>query len=360
MESDALEAIAPTGRPDLSRDVDLIEEVARVHGYQEIPVAFPRVRSMGVGTAPELLAYRRLREAGAAVGLHEAINYAFVSEGDMNAARSPVERLRLANALSEDRSVMRTSLLVGLVRAAGRALRRQADSVALFELAMTYHPCGEPLPRERMRLGILLVGARPGWIGSPGDFDIYDAKSALSGMLRVALSCPVSLRSDESLGDRAPYLHPSRRAAVWVGGAEVGVLGEVHPEVVDALPIEGRPIYVEVDVEALLSATEELGPPKAQDLPKFPMVRRDIAMVVGEDVEAETIASTLLEVAGGLAESAAIFDLYRGEHVPDGYKSLAFRVVYRDPEATLTDKKVEKVHAKLGRAVKERFQATLR
>jgi phenylalanyl-tRNA synthetase beta chain len=175
-----------------------------------------------------------------------------------------------------------------------------------------------------------------------------------------AFSVGVELDSSAALEQEAPCLHPARRARVLVAGHAVGVLGELHPEVVDSLPIDGRPIYAELDLGKLLDAIGERGVPQANEPPKFPMVRRDLALVVEEAVEVGRLQSELLEAAGGLAESVALFDLYRGEHVPDGHKSVALRIVYRDPTGTLTDKKVDKAHAKLGRMACETFGATLR
>jgi phenylalanyl-tRNA synthetase beta chain len=134
----------------------------------------------------------------------------------------------------------------------------------------------------------------------------------------------------------------------------------MHPEVGDELGLIGRVIYAELDVAALHALSEELGPTQARGLPRFPAVVRDIAMLVRDQFSAAEIADALRDASKGLAESVKLFDLYRGDQIPDGHRSLAFRVMYRDPEATLTDKRVDKVHASLARLASDRFEATIR
>ena len=145
-----------------------------------------------------------------------------------------------------------------------------------------------------------------------------------------------------------------------LGTLPVGFVGEIHPDVGDELELIGRVVYGELDVAALYALSEELGPTQARGLPKFPAVTRDIAMLVKDEFSAGEIASALRDASKGLAESVQLFDLYRGDQIPDGHRSLAFRVTYRDPGATLTDKRVDKVHAALAKLARDRFEATIR
>ncbi|MEM7434896.1 MAG: phenylalanine--tRNA ligase subunit beta [Myxococcota bacterium] len=347
---------APSWRPDLGREVDLIEEVARVRGYDEIPTAVPRVRPSESGTPPLLRFVSALRTSAVDAGLYEAINYGFVSTDDLSRARASTEVVRLTNPISEERSVMRTSLMPGLTAAATRAQRHGAGDVRLFELARTFHPSGEPLPREATALAIVLAGQRPGWIGDDRAYDFYDGK----GVVEAVVDRAVGRRPTIAEGELPPFMHPKRSAIVAFGSESVGFVGEIHPDVGDALELQGRVVYAELDVVALESQARELGPPQAHELPKFPSVARDIAMVVREEFSAESIALALGEGAGGLAESVDLFDLYRGDQIPDGHRSLAFRITYRDPDSTLTDKRVDKVHDKVSKIVRDRFDATLR
>ncbi len=353
---DEITAEVPSWRPDLRREVDLIEEVARVRGYDEIPTAVPRVHPSETGTAGLLRFVDALREAGVTAGLYEAVNYGFVSPEDLQKARVSTNAVALANPLSEERAVMRTSLLPGLTTAAARAQRHGASEVRLFELARTYEPSDDELPQEHTVFAIALAGDRAGWIGGAAPFDLYDGKGVIQAIIDGLLGRVPELIA----GDVPAFLHPKRSAVVSLERRPVGFVGEIHPDVGDDLDLVGRVVYAELDVPALHAIAEELGPSQAQGLPKFPAVTRDIAMLVGDRFTAAEIADALRDASHGLAESVELFDLYRGDQIPEGHRSLAFRVTYRDPEATLTDKRVDKVHASLAKLAGDRFAATIR
>lgn len=353
---DDITALAPSWRPDLQREVDLIEEVARVHGYDAIPTAVPRVHPSQSGTSSLLKTVDALRDAAVTAGLYEAINYAFVSVDDLRKARVSTDVVRLANPLSEERAVMRTSLLPGLTGAATRAQRHGASEVRLFELARTFEPCDDTLPEETTTLAIALAGHRPGWIGGETPFDLYDGKGVLEAILDRVTGRTPSLDS----GEVPAFMHPKRSARVVFGGEAIGFVGEIHPHVADDLELVGRVVYGELDVASLQALSESLGPTQARGLPRFPAVTRDIAMLVAERFTAGEIAEALRDASQGLAESVSLFDLYRGDQIPVGHRSLAFRVTYRDPESTLTDKRVDKVHQSLARIARNRFEATIR
>lgn len=360
---DGWKVTVPTWRPDLGREADLIEELGRVAGYDRIPTKIPHVRPSAEGTPRAVRFAREVREHAAAAGLHEAVTYSFLARRELEAARAPADAVVLSNPLSEEREVMRTSLLPGLARAVVRSQRRQVDRVALFEVGRVFRPSEGPeevLPRERQKLGIILSGPRRQWIADEGGVDFYDGKGVVEAVVRPAVGALPELRHEPRLDEEAPYLHPARRAAIWVADVRVGVLGELHPEVADALELEQRGVYAELDLEGLLAAAARTGVPQARALPRFPAVLRDIAMVVPEGVTAGEIAATLTEASSGLAEDVRIFDYYRGAQVPEGHRSLAFRIRYRDPGETLTDKRVEKVHQKLAQVAQSRFGATIR
>jgi phenylalanyl-tRNA synthetase beta chain len=291
-----------------------------------------------------------------AAGLYEAINYGFVSTEDLRKARASTEAVQLANPLSEERAVMRTSLLPGLTGAASRAQRHGASEARLFEIARTFEPSDDLLPREQTTLAIALAGQRGGWIGGAEPFDLYDGK----GVIEAILDGVFGRVPDLSSGALPAFMHPKRSAVVTLESRPIGFVGEVHPDVGDDLELIGRVVYAELDVYALYALAEELGPTQARGLPKFPAVTRDIAMLVREEFSAGEIAEALANTSEGLAESVALFDLYRGGQIPIGHRSLAFRITYRDPEATLTDKRVDKVHAALAKVARDRFEATIR
>jgi phenylalanyl-tRNA synthetase beta chain len=359
-EGESLEVSVPTWRPDLTREADLVEEVARLRGYDAIPTVVPRVRPSREGSSPQVRLVRRVRELAAGAGLHEAMSYSFLSRRELELCRASTDAVALKNPLSEERAVMRTSLLPGLLAAAVRAQRRQVSRVGLFEHGRTYHPGGGPLPQERRWLAWLQVGPRQAWLGEGEPLDFYDAKGILEAIVRPLLgSLPVTAR-DDTLADRAPHLHPRRCAAVELHGVQLGVLGELHPEVAEAFEVVGRPVVGELSIEALLEVRAKVGEPQARPLPRFPSVTRDLAMIVAEHHTAGAIAQALREAGGGLVESVDLFDLYRGTPVPKGHKSLAYRVVYRDLSTTLTDAQVDAAHSGLGERARTAFGAALR
>lgn len=358
---DGLSVKVPAARPDLTREVDLIEEVARIVGYDSIPTRVPHVASSTEGTPWLIRFVRKLRESAAAAGLNEAVNYAFVAPHELEAAQVSAEALRLANPMSEERSVLRTSLLPGLLADLQRAQRHQVDYFAQFEIARVFVPTvpGE-LPLERVTLGLMLAGAQPRWVGDARVVDVYDLKGALESIVGATCATGVETRTDPSLLVSAPYLHPGRSALVLVNEAIVGHLGELHPDVVSRHQIAGRPLYASIDVHALCDLAERVALPQATRLPRFPASVRDLAVVVPETQSAGEVSAALRDVGGALVEALTLFDIYRGDPVASGFKSLAFRVIYRDPEATLTDKVVEKAHAQIVQAAAERFGAKLR
>ncbi len=349
-------AEAPSWRPDLRREVDLIEEVARVRGYDEIPTAVPRVHPSEAGTPGLLRTVDSLRDAAVATGLYEAINYGFVSTADLQKARVPIDAVVLANPLSEERAVMRTSLMPGLTAAAARARRHGAAEARLFEIARTFRPSEDVLPVEDTTLAIALAGQRRGWIGGAQPYDLYDGKGVVEAILDAVLGRVPTL----VLGEVPAFMHPKRSAVIVLQGQPVGFVGEIHPDVGDDLELVGRVVYAELDVAQLYVLSTELGPTQASDLPRFPSVTRDIAMLVRDEFAAGAIAEALLDASRGLAESVDLFDLYRGDQIPEGHRSLAFRITYRDPSATLTDKRVDEVHQSLAEVARDRFDATIR
>ena len=353
------EVVAPTWRPDLTREEDLIEELARVQGYDRVPALVPHVRPSPTGSPRRVALERRLREAAASVGLYEAVTYAFISSDERERVRADGGSVTIANPLSEERSELRTSLLPGLAAAARRSMRRQVSQVCFFELGRTYHASTDTLPVERAMLGFLLGGPRRQWISGDDPFDFYDGKGVVEYLVESALGSspkPVPLAE----GSERAHLHPRRSAGFATSGRTVGWVGELHPEVSEAMELPGRPVYGELDVDTVLEIVRGLAAPQAAELPRFPSATRDLALVVGESEKAGEIAATLIEAGDGLVETADLFDLYRGEAIPEGQKSLAFRVSYRDRERTLTDKEVDRLHQRVQRTACERHRAMVR
>ncbi len=369
-------------RPDIGREVDLIEEVARVTGLDAIPTELPaiapqRPRDPGLEG--------KLSSIAASVGLSEAVTYAFVSERELDVLRAPKPAVRLLNPLTEERSVLRTSLLPGLLEALRRARRRGEQSLRLFSVGPLFlapqpaaqgetrqriRPLGSEdlgqLPEERSSFAAVLAGPRPQYLtGKPQRHDVFDAKGTAVELVERLLNRQALVEAAAGQDDTR-HLHPRGAGYLLVDGQRIGRIGPLHPDVVDALDLDGDAQVIELDVVAL----EELGAqrPKFRPIPRLPAVTRDVALVVGTDVRAGQLRSLISEAAGELCESVELFDSFVGGDLPAGHRSLAFRVVYRDPKAaldpdnarTLTDKEVDKAHARAVQQAERAVGATLR
>jgi phenylalanyl-tRNA synthetase beta chain len=359
-EREGWRVTVPSHRPDLGRPEDLAEEIARVRGYDRIPSLLFAPLPDGRPRSKRAALLRALRRGAMAAGLYEAVSFTFVSPSDLSRARADENGVAIANPLSEERSVMRTSLLPGLLAAASRAERHQAPRVRLFELARIYARAASegahavPI-RESTRLGILLSGPRDQWIGESDAVDFFDGKGALETTLRT-LGLAIETRPDTS--NRA--LHPRFSAQLIANGEPVGVLGVVHPDVAEAHGLVSRPVFAELDADAIVRLAETRGPSAVAELPRFPKVHRDLALVVPLDVTVASIEQSIRHAAPVLVEDVTVFDVYVGANIPSGHKSLAFRVAYRDREATLTDARIESTHASVVSATERAFGARLR
>jgi phenylalanyl-tRNA synthetase beta chain len=349
----------PSFRPDVSREVDLIEEVARVRGFDAIPAALPAVRASR-DEAPVGGLARKTREAAVGLGLSEAITYAFLSPRDLEAARAPAATVVLRNPMSEAQSVMRTSLLPGLFHAAAHARRHGERDARLFSVGAVFLPSADATIEvdERLSFAVLLVGERPAWLHKPDSVDVWDAKGTAEALVSRLFRREASVRL--ATADRPAHLHPRGAAWIEVDGKRVGSLGPLHPDVLDAFELAAAEPAVVVEID--LAALAALGPLSVRfaPLPRFPASTRDLAVVVADAVPAGDVERAVREAAGDLAEEVALFDRFVGGSVPAGHASLALHVVYRAPDRTLTDAEVDQRHARVVAEVEKRFGAQLR
>ncbi|MCC6557754.1 MAG: phenylalanine--tRNA ligase subunit beta [Polyangiaceae bacterium] len=360
---EAVDLAPPSHRPDLHLEADLIEEVVRVRGLDSVPAALPAIRPQ----APRAtgLSEARARRAAIEVGLSEAITYAFVSPKEIAALGLPPAGVTLLNPLGEDRSVMRTTLLPGLLEALRRARRHGVPDVRLFTVGARILAGPAGLPDEVSSLAAVIAGSRRAGLAAPVPVDVYDAKGvAVEIVERVTRR---EARVDhQPEGQRAPYLHPRGAGRVSIEGAPVGGFGPLHPDVIDALDLDGPAFVVELDLAAL--ARVGVRTPQLRGIPSLPAATRDIALVVHDDVSAGAVADAIRDAAGDLCESVELFDLFRGGSVPADHRSLAFHVVYRDPRATtdpenartLTDEEVDRRHQAVVEATGKKLGAVLR
>ncbi len=377
---DDLEVIVPPDRHyDVTREVDLIEEVGRVHGLDEhLPSTLPAVAGRVGGLTREQRLRRRAEDAMRDLGFDEVVGWSFTDPGEAGRLRIPADDPRanpivLSNPLSEDQSVMRTTVLGSLLDVAQHNLARGADAVAIFESARVYlgsatngpfpmHdmekgpfvPLGGDFPGEMAapdyephRLGCLAVGPlisgswRAG--GEPADF--FALKGVLEG-LSAQFGATLVFESGEQ-----PFLHPGRTAQISVAGTPAGWIGELHPLVCRNWDLEAA-VGFEFDLAALLAAASA-GEETFEDVTSFPAVNQDIAVVVPTDVSADRVRDAVRAAGGELLRAADVFDLYEGEQVGEGNKSLALRLEFRAPDRTLTDEEVAErraaIEAELGK-----------
>jgi len=364
-------------RPDVTREVDLIEEVCRVRGLDAIPTRLPAVLPQPPRGTGKL--ERELADVAVALGLSEAVTYAFVSEADLAKVHAPKPSVRLTNPLSEERNVMRTSLLPGLLEALRRARRRGETRARLFTLGSCFgavvsetaggtRPRLEAdignLPREELRFAAVLAGTRVEYLSlKPEEVDVYDAKGLAVEIIERVTGRQAGVRLSTA---KPAHLHPRGASDIWVGEVLLGQLGPLHPDVVDALDLGQTAQVVELDLEAVQRLGRKV--PQFRAIPRLPAVTRDLSLVVDEGVGAGTVGEVLERAGGPLCESIELLGLFRGGSVPEGQKSLTFRVTCRDPKArtlaeearTLTDKEVDEVQARMLKAAQTEFGAALR
>jgi phenylalanyl-tRNA synthetase beta chain len=354
----------PSFRPDALSEIDLVEEVARHHGYANIARTTVRPTQVG-GLTPHQRERRLVREVLAGAGLSEATGNPLVAPGDHPRAGLPESEIVATDPLAREESVLRTSPLPGLLRAVAFNQDRRNPDVGLFEIGHVWRPPhpsmdmaagpdlapGHGLPEERELVAVALAGARAG-----GGHDAAAGPAAVQVLQRLI----AALRLDAvtlSAGD-GPGLHPSRSAEVLLAGKGVGWVGEADPDVVAAWGIEGAVGWLQVDLPALLSGHRTSD--HARPVSRFPSSDLDLAFIVEDREPAASVKETLARAAGDLLEWVQLFDVYRGGGVPAGSRSLAFRLRFAALDRTLNDAELAQLREDCIRAVESDHPASLR
>ena len=334
--ADGWSVTPPSWRFDLAQEADLVEEVARVYGYNEIP-AIDAIMPQRPGTVPEgRITSQRYALLLVDRGYHEAINYTFVAPALQRQLFPTLSALALANPISADLAEMRVSLWPGLVTTLGDNVRRQQGRVRIFEQGVKFAPQDNEFKEIDCIAGIAWGDAAPEQWGSParaGDF--YDAKSDVEALLSAS-GAGAGFRF---VAETLPCLHPGRSAGVFRGETHCGWIGELHPELARALDLAPAPIVFELELGVLGGAAL----PAARELARFPMVRRDIAVVVDERITFNQLRGSVTVAAASLLREVTVFDVYRGKGIETGRKSVALGLILQDKSKTLTDTDVETV-----------------
>lgn len=363
-DADELAVVAPTFRPDLEREIDLYEEVLRLYGMDRIPATLPggrgRVGARSVAEQKVSTIHAALR----ASGLNETMTYSFAEPSELERLRMKTDGLGMAveliNPMNAEQSVMRQSIIPGLLRSVSYNQSHGVKNIQLYELGVVFFGAeGKKKPKEKQKLAGVMAGAmgEAGWNVNPAGFDFFDGKGVIENLVRE-LAIP-KLHFKALSADDAPHLQPGRAAEVFSGGAVLGWVGELHPLAVDAYEAAAPVVAFELDVDALVKAS---CPARDYvDVPVFPAVSIDVAFVVDEAVTHERLVQCMSSAGGKLLEKAELFDVYRDEErVGTGKKSMAYALTYRAEDRTLTSEEVEKAHDRLVKKVSAATGAEVR
>ncbi|MCM2356971.1 MAG: phenylalanine--tRNA ligase subunit beta [Geobacteraceae bacterium] len=362
IEPGLFEVEAPSFRVDIEREIDLVEEVARLHGYDKIPVTMPKARVFSDRPTRHQKLENRVKDLLVAHGFNEVVNFSFISPDCydkilLESSDPRRDSIGLLNPLVAEQSVMRTALLPGILETAARNVSFRVMNQRIFEMRRVYLPrAGRELPDEPINIAALLTGLRDpeGWNQQRGEVDFYDAKGVVENLLDQLKVLNVAYDSSEVEN----FYHPGKSCNITVNGEVVGSLGEIHPTVQENYGFEKPLYYFEMNFEKLvLCCGEEVA---VQVPPRFPDTFRDIAMVLDDGTPAAEILNCIRSLREKEIEGAEIFDLYKGEHIPSGQKSIAVRVRYRSPERTLADEEITRLHTRVVETMIKKLNVSIR
>ena len=341
-DGDAWLVDIPNYRVDITLEVDLIEEVARLLGFDRIPTSLPYGSMTEGKRTPKQRFLEDVKNELVQLGANEIITYGFIGPREWEAMNLPEDSalrdtVRILNPLNEDQSIMRTTLLPGILRVASRNVNRRNSDLLLFESGAVFIPKGDELPDEINTLAVLATGKTPASWAAPGaEYDYFWLKGLVEALLQRFRVADVEFCA---LGELS-YMHPGRTAALYVGGVYAGYLGELHPQVQRNYEMKQRALVLEINLDVLFEHIS--GVAQYQSLPKFPAAVRDIALVIGKQVSAAAVEQAIRGAGGEHLWDIQLFDVYESEALGADRRSLAYNLTFLCPERTLT---VEEVNA---------------
>ncbi len=367
---DVIRATAPDHRLDISADPvvgqhDLLEEIARIIGYDQIPDTIMADEMPPQRENTTVLLEESIRDILVGSGLYEVINYRFTSReseallvpNGLKSSLPKADYVEIANPAASERDALRHTLMINMLETASNNARYQKTQ-QVFEIGKVYLGAGDLLPEEPLRLGLLLTGPRNrtwwGGAASAGDMDFFDLKGVVESLLHA-------LHISDFRIERGTHssFHPGRSADLLLAGENIGSFGELHPEVAARFKLtEAKVMYGEFAVEPLIRRHQRLHAIEA--LPTTPAALEDIALVVNADTPASEVEAVIRQAGGRLLKDALLFDVYTGDQIPEGKKSLAYALTYQDENKTLTDKNAAKIRKKIIGAARRRLKAELR
>ena len=363
VDNNVIQIKPPAFRVDITREIDLMEEVARLEGYDRIPVTFPNIRPSEEGDIPELVLRDSIREIMVGLGFTEIITYSFISPDSVDLLgaekESPLRNfVKLFNPLSADQSVMRTSLVPGLLAAIKTNITHGEENLGLFEWGKVFlHKNGEELPLEMPFLAAIITGLykEKEWYGEKREVDFYDIKGAVEVLLKsLGLNGFLFQRSDG-----IPGYNPEVLSEIFLAGSKLGVIGQLSPGVLEKHDLRTERAYLfELDIKALLKKIPQKK--KFEPFVKFPAVFRDISLIVSRETESVKIREIIEHEGGELVESVALLDLYEGEKMDPSEKALTFRICYRSKKGTLDGREVNRLHETIINEIRQETGGRLR
>lgn len=357
-----LEVQVPSFRPDLEREIDLIEEVARLYGYDKIPATMPHANLENQIPKPELKLEHKVRNQLVGCGFSEIINYSFYAPGMVSALQLEsgdprLELVRILNPLNEDQSVMRTSLVPSMLATLARNLAYRSYDLHFFEMRPVFFPMDNQAgSRQELHLAVAITGktAPVGWAQESKTVDFYDLKGVMEKIMQS-----IGIRFPEfNSAVTEPFLHPGKSAQILVDGKSLGYIGEIHPQVQQIFDLD-QPVYVcDLNMDEAFRASGNIKPFSIPS--RFPAVERDSALLIDDAVEAKNVLDIARKSLGKLGQDIVIFDVYKGQGIPEGKKSLGLRVRYESPDKTLTEEEVSKAHGKVVKSICHQLSAEIR
>ena len=356
-----LEVVPPTYRIDIEREIDLVEEVARMKGFDAIPATMPIARVISDRPTLHQRMERSVRNILVAHGMNEIINFSFTSTDaadKLMLSDDDIRRtaIKLANPLVAEQSIMRTTLLPGVLETVARNTSFRTMDLKLFEIRRRYLPTAEEMPHEPLCIAGALTGSRAGtsWNSAGDTVDFYDVKGIIENLLEL-----LQIRGVTWVADAIePYYHPGKSCSIMVGRERVGTFGEIHPTVQDNFEIE-KPVFAfELDFVKLVMLSKQKSTVTAPS--RFPDSTRDVALLAPDEMASDRILECIKAVKAREIEQVEIFDVYRGAGIQEGYKSIAIRIRYRSYERTLTDDEIGGLHAKVVAALMNKLNVSIR
>lgn len=361
-DSDQLKATPPSFRVDIKEDIDLIEEVARLSGYNKITATLPTTPHSPQKKDKALLLEEKVKDSLTQQGYYEIITYSFISPRELNCLHLPsqdqrLKTLNLVNPLSEEQSIMRTTLIPGMLTTMKKNINQKNLNLKLFEIGQVFLiQEKDKLPQERKMLAALTTGLyqEEVWNAEKREVDFYDLKGGLENLLEAL---HITNYSFSPCTDN-PCLHPLKALSLMVNHEKVGVLGETHPQLLEDFQLPQKTYLLEIFLFPLLAHFSEHK--KFHPLPKYHPVYRDIALVVDEAISAQKVLDAMNKFKNNFIEEITIFDYYRGKAIPEGKKSLAYRLKFQAYDHTLTDQEVNSLYEELINTLHQELGAEIR